>query len=286
MRDPIVVGVDGSQVSLEAAEWAGREAALRGAPVRIVHVTPQWAYHVPLAPQPSRWSPERAEAVEELLQRAANQVRAGHPDVRVTTEILDGGAGETLVANAEGAQLLVVGNRGRGGFAELLLGSVSRYVASRAPCPVVIVREPHEQRRGEIVAGITGLADQDAVLEFAFREAELRGAVLRVLHAWTHPTSTGPGDMLPIVYDVEAVGQEEETLLAEAVAGWRESRPDVRLVQQVVREHPAKALIEASAKHDLTIVGAHGGGRSLLGLGFVAHAVVHHARGPVAVVRL
>ncbi|MCC5581440.1 universal stress protein [Microtetraspora sp. AC03309] len=285
MRDPIVVGVDGSAASLHAAEWAGNEAVLRGTPVRVVHVALQWSYHVPLAPQPGRWGPEESEAAEELLQRAANRVRAGHPDVQVATEIVNGGPGETLVAASEAAELLVVGNRGRGGFTELLLGSVSRHVASRASCPVVVVREPHAHRRGEIVVGVTGRPDQDAVLEFAFREAELRGAVLRLLHAWTHPTSTGPGDMLPVVYDVEAVGQEEETLLGEAVAGWRETRPDVRLVSQVVRAHPAKALIEASAEHDLTIVGAQGEGRSLLGLGFIAHAVVHHARGPVVVVR-
>ncbi|MGI5488393.1 universal stress protein [Microtetraspora malaysiensis] len=285
MREPIVVGVDGSPVSLQAAEWSGREAALRGAPVRVVHVATEWAHHIPLVPEPGRWGEERSGALEELLQGAANQVRAGHPDVQVTTEILEGGAGEALVAEAKGAQLLVVGNRGRGGFAELLLGSVSRYTASRSPCPVVVVRGPYPHMRGQIVAGITGRGDRSAVLDFAFREAELRGAVLRVLHAWTHPTSTGPGDVLPLVYDVEAVGQEEEALLAQAVAGWREIRPDVELVQQVVRAHPAKALIEASGEHDLTILGAHEGGRSLLGLGFVAHAVLHHARGPVVIVR-
>ncbi|WP_248961129.1 universal stress protein [Sphaerisporangium perillae] len=284
MREPIVVGVDGSPSSLEAVAWAGAEAALHGAPLRIIHAALQWTHHVPLVPQPEHWGPKEAEAAQELLQRATNRARAGHPDVRVSAEIVNGAPSEALVAAAEGAWLVVMGNRGRGGFTELLLGSVSRYVASRAPCPVAVVRERHDRERGEIVVGVTGRPDQQPVLEFAFREAESRGAALRVLHAWTHPSSA-PGDILPVVYDIDAVGREEELLLAEVIAGWREKNPDVTLTQQVVREHPAKALIEASAAHDLTIIGAHAGTRASFGLGSTAHAVAHHARGPVVVVR-
>ncbi|WP_067181732.1 universal stress protein [Microtetraspora niveoalba] len=284
MVRPIVVGVDGSRGSLEAAGWAGDEAQLRGAPVRIVHAEPRWAHFVPLVPQPDAWISAEIETVQEMLQEAANRTRAGHPDVQVSTEVVEEGPQEALVAAAEGAQLVVVGSRGHGGFAELLLGSVSRYVTSRAPCPAVVVRDPRAHLAGRIVVGVTGRPDQEHVLDFAFREADLRGAELCVLHAWTRPTSTGPDEAL-LPFDIEAVGREEEVLLAESVAGWPDEFPDVRLIREVVYGHPAKALIDASADHDLTIVGAHRGGRALLGLGSVAHAVVHHARGPVAVVR-
>ncbi|MEV0970864.1 universal stress protein [Microtetraspora glauca] len=285
MERPIVVGVDGSQGSLEAAAWAGAEAALRGAPVRIVHAALQWDYYVPLVPQPDPWSAAVAEAAQEMLQEAANRTRTGHPGVQVSTELVQGGTSEALVAVTEEAQLIVVGSRGRGGFAGLLLGSVSWQVVSRARCPAVVVRDPHARPTGQVVVGVTGRPDQEPVLDFAFREAELRGADLRVLHAWTRPAGIGPGDTSPLPYAVEAVGREEEVLLAESIAGWRDQFPDTRLIQQVVHEHPAKALVDASADHDLVIVGAHGGARALLGLGSVAHALVHHARGPVAVVR-
>jgi len=229
--------------------------------------------------------PDEARAVEEMLRTAADRARAGHPDVEVVTEIVDGGPWEVLVAAAEGAQMVVVGSRGLGGFAGLLLGSVSRHVLSWAPCPAVVVRKPPAQPTNSIVAGVTGRSDQAPVLDFAFREAELRGASLRLLHGWTPPVVPSIGDKPPIAYDLEGIGTSEEIMLAEAVAGWQDRFPDVRVIRDVVRVHPAKALVDASAVHDLTVVGGRSGLRRMLGMGSIAHALVHHARGPVAVVR-
>ncbi|MFF5211087.1 universal stress protein [Streptosporangium sp. NPDC000396] len=285
MARPIVVGVDGSTPSFQAASWAGQEAALRDAPLRIVHAALRWAYDVPLAPQPPTWGAGAEAAAQEMLHQAAVHAQAGRLRLEVTTEIVDGGAPEALVTAAEEAQLLVVGNRGRGGFAELLLGSVSRYVAARAPCPVAVVRQPHAGERGEIVVGVTGQPGEEPVLDFAFHEATLRRATLRAVHAWKHPATRAPGDIQPLVYDVEGVGEEETRLLAEITAGWREKFPDVTLIEHVVHEHPAKALIEASEDADLVVIGAHSGARALLGLGAVAHAVLHHSRVPVIAVR-
>ncbi|MEU0521140.1 universal stress protein [Streptosporangium sp. NPDC006007] len=282
MTRPIVVGVDGSTPSLRAVSWAGQEAALRDVPLRIVHAALRWAYHVPLVPQPAHWGAEAEAAAQDMLRQAVIHARAGRPRLEVTTEIVDGGASEALVTAAEEAQLLVVGDRGRGGFAELLLGSVSRYVTARASCPVAVVRRSHDDY-GEVVVGVTGEPDQDAVLDLAFREAALRHAALRAVHAWRHPTTRAPGDMQPLVYDVKDVGEEEARLLSEALAGWREKFPDVMLIQSVVHEHPAKALIEASADADLVVIGAHSRTRSPLGLGATAHAVLHHSSAPVIV---
>ncbi|MEO3873844.1 universal stress protein [Nonomuraea sp. B12E4] len=284
MAMPIVVGVDGSAPSLLAASWAGQEAAIRDAPLHIVHAAVHWSHSVPLVPQPPTWGSGAEAAAREMLHQAAIHAGAGRPRLSITTEIVDGGASETLVNAAEEAQLIVVGHRGRGGFAELLLGSVSRYVVARSPCPVAVIRQPHAGDRGEIVVGVTGRAGQEPLLDFAFREAASRSAALRAVHAWVHPAVREPGDMQPLLYDVEGVGEEESLLLAEAIAGWRERFPDVTLIQQVVHEHPAKALINASTNTDLVVVGAHTGARSLLGLGSTAHAVLHHSRAPVVVV--
>ncbi|MEV5743871.1 universal stress protein [Microbispora rosea] len=286
MAEPIVVGVDGSTPSLQAADWAGQEAALRDAPLRIVYAALHWSYYVPLVPQPASWGADAEAVARSALDEATIRARAGRPHLSVSAEIVDGAAGEALVAAAEGAQLVVVGNRGRGGFAELLLGSVSRYVTARAPCPVAVVRQSGDGSHGEIAVGVTGRPDQGAVLDFAFREAALRHATLRAVHAWTHPIATGPGDFLPLVYEMDSVGEEEARLLAESVAGRRENFPDVTLTESVMQKHPANALIEASAETDLVIIGAHTGLAARLGgLGATAHAVLHHAHAPVIVVR-
>ncbi|TMR15672.1 universal stress protein [Nonomuraea turkmeniaca] len=285
MTMPIVVGVDGSAPSLQAASWAGREAAIRGAPLRMLYAAARWAHDVPLVPQPPTWGTEAETAARDMLDHAAVHARAGRAHLSVTTDIVADRPADALVTAAEGAQLLVVGNRGRGGFTELLLGSVSLDVVARAPCPVTVVRQSPAGDRGEIVVGVTGKPGQDGLLNFAFREPALRRATLRAVHAWTHPATRWPGDMQPVVYDVEAVGEEEAVLLAEALAGWREEFPDVVLVQDVVHEQPARALIDASAEADLVVIGAHSGVPALLGIGSTAHAVLHHSRVPVVVVR-
>jgi nucleotide-binding universal stress UspA family protein len=284
MTRPIAVGVDGSAPSLQAAAWAGQEAALRDAPLRIVHASSRWAHEVPLVPQPAGWGTSAEAAAREMLGQAAVYAQAGRPRLEVTTELAGNGAEQVLIDFCEDAQLLVVGSRGRGGFAELLLGSVSRHVAARAHCPVAVIRQRHGGDLGAIVVGVTGRPGQDSLLGFAFDEAALRGATLRAVHGWVHPATRQPGEMQPLVYDVDAVGQEEAIMLAEAIAGWRERFPGVRLVQDVVHEHPAKALIEASAEADLVVVGAHSGRRPLLGLGGTTHAVLHHSLAPVVVV--
>lgn len=285
MTIPIIVGVDGSASSLQAASWAGQEAALRGTALLMLYAVSGWAQDVPLVPEPRSWGTGWEAAAGEMLGRAAVHARASRPHLSVTTDIIGGGPADVLVAAAREAQLLVVGNRGRGGFAELLLGSVSRDVVARAPCPVAVIRQPYAGDRGDIVVGVTGKPGQDFLLDFAFREAALRHATLRAVHAWVHPATRWPGDMQPVVHDVDEVGQEEAILLAQAVAGWREKFPDVTLVPHLVHEHPAKALIDASNEADLVVIGAHSGASALLGMGGVAHAVLHHSRVPVVVVR-
>ncbi|WP_431920889.1 universal stress protein [Nonomuraea jabiensis] len=285
MTVPIVVGVDGSAPSLQAASWAGQEAALRSAPLRMLYAMPGWDHDVPLVPPPRAWGTGAEAAAREMLDHAAVHAGAGRPHLSITTDIIASRPAAALVGAAEDAQLLVVGNRGRGGFTELLLGSVSHDVVARAPCPVAVIRQTHAGDRGQIVVGVTGKPGQDFLLDFAFREAALRHATLRAVHAWVHPTTRWPGDPQPLVYDISQVGQEEAILLAEVIAGWREKFPDVMLIPQVMHEHPALALIDASAEADLVVIGAHSGAPARLGMGSVTHAVVHHARVPVIVVR-
>ncbi|GAA4039063.1 universal stress protein [Nonomuraea soli] len=282
MTPAVIVGVDGSASSMRATAWAAYEAALRDAPLRIVHATLRWNERLPLVRQPHRWDAERAVSTGMMLDRAVQRARECAPGVDMSAELTDGGAEDALTAISDEAALIVVGSRGRGGFAGMLLGSVGRHLTARAACPVAIVRGQRPRHGGEVAVGVTGLPGQEAVLEFAFREAELRGAGLRAVHAWSHPATRTPGDMQPLVYDTEEVGQEEGRLLAESLAGWRDKHPDVPVREDVRHTSAGAALVRVSADVGLVVVGARGG---LLSPGPTAHALTHHARCPIVVVR-
>jgi nucleotide-binding universal stress UspA family protein len=140
----IVVGIDGSDASKDALRWAVEEARLRRAAVVAVH-----AWQVPppvpsLGPAPGvdvvDVVPPLEEGAEELVQSVVAEVVGDAPDVEVEAVVREGPAPAVLIDAASGADLLVVGSRGHGGFVALLLGSVSQQVATHAPCPVLIHR--------------------------------------------------------------------------------------------------------------------------------------------------
>lgn len=150
-RRGIVVGVDRPAASDRAVEWAAEEAALRSVGLELVSVWEDpyryWREGVPLTPGSDI---ERAalRAASEGVAAAAQQVRARHPQVEVSARALEGSAADVLVERSAGAELLVVGTRGRGGFAGLLLGSVSQQCVTHARCPVVVVRPADDEGQG------------------------------------------------------------------------------------------------------------------------------------------
>ncbi len=137
----ITVGVDGSEGAAAALRWAAGEARLRGARIRAVHAwsNPMLAYgYVPPGSYEEDLGQAAADGLDRLLEAAAPELRG----IEVERLVVKGSAATALTDAAAGADLLVVGSRGLGGFRELLLGSVSHECAQRAPCPVVIVRGP------------------------------------------------------------------------------------------------------------------------------------------------
>lgn len=141
----IVVGVDGSAHSERALDWAMREAAIRSAPLTVLTVHPVSLSISGLAPL--RYPEDRSDeeearqAVEEMAEKAGAQLGAGRP-VSVTVRIISGTVAEEIINASRDADLLVLGSRGVGGFARLLLGSVSSQAVHHARCPVVIVPDP------------------------------------------------------------------------------------------------------------------------------------------------
>ena len=141
----IVVGVDGSEESVRGLRWARDEARLRDCALELVHTYPELELSYPqpdLVDSPDRGGlpteAELARAKTELLRDALTGV-GGADEVEVTITVRTGSAAATLCEAAAGADLLVVGARGLGGFRGLLLGSVSQQVVAHSPCPVVIV---------------------------------------------------------------------------------------------------------------------------------------------------
>lgn len=140
----IVVGVDGSEGSLKALRFALEEARRRGGEIKAVN-----AWHIPAIAYEVGWTAapldlgEFSSLAEESLKSSLEAVDAAGSGVAVTQVVREGQAAEVLCAEAGGADLLVVGSRGLGGFRGLLLGSVSQQCSAHAPCPVVII--PHDR---------------------------------------------------------------------------------------------------------------------------------------------
>lgn len=286
MTLPIVVGVDGSETSLRAVDWAADEAALRGAPVRLVYAS-LWERYEGASLADDLGKPPEQVTAEDVVAAAARRARARHTGLEITTAVLPEEPEYALVHESGEAAALVLGSRGRSGLAETLLGSVCLTVAAHASCPVIVLRGSHDNQvreggQGRVVVGVGERGPGSAALRFAVREAALRHATLDAVRAWRcpahestdHPLLAGEPARMHEQHAVEAL----EKALTDAPA-------DLDLRRRTV-EGPARRVLQAASYGaDLLVVGARREpGRLGVRLGRVAHAVLHHAPCPVAVV--
>jgi nucleotide-binding universal stress UspA family protein len=278
---PVVVGVDGSEESLQAVEWAAQEAERHACPLRIVSA--------PAAIPRIRGHHASAQTVGIALRGASE--RALEAAVARSGELAPGLSAES----GADAAMLVVGARGAGGFAAMLLGSVSRYAATRAACPVIVVRQETMAVHREIAAGIRDPYDVPGTLAFAFEEAARRGADLVAVHAWSwFPAALRrAGAQAGAPADPEQITAEADRALTAALEEWRDKYPGVRVRTDVIRGHPGRVMASYSARADLVVLGRRSSlglaapgslGNVSPGVGSILHAVLDHAHGPVAVV--
>jgi nucleotide-binding universal stress UspA family protein len=276
---PIVVGTDGSPHADRAVEWAAAEAASRECPLHILHAAPPWDPGLTLTPSPIA-DETLVELGERVLDRAAELARR-KADVTVTTEQVYGTPSHALRERAGEAEEVVVGHRGLGGFAGLLLGSTGLKLAGRTPCPLVVVRGGSTADRREVLAGVDPRDDAyAAVLDHAFQRADGHGIRVRVLHTWEVPPTMFDGGY-PVAVRLALTAAQDR--LAESVAPWRARFPDVRVTEEARPGHPVERLVEASARAELLVVGGHRHG-PVGRIGSVGHGVIHHAGCPVALV--
>ncbi|MGW0566014.1 universal stress protein [Streptomyces tauricus] len=287
MELPLVVGVDGSESSLRATDWAVDEAARHGLPIRLVHAS-LWERYEGVERGSEAGRPSDRVTAEALVGSAAERARQRDPSVQVSTEIVPEDATTALLAAARNASGLVTGSRGRGELAGLLLGSVGLAVAARAHCPVIMVRGDKaalEATHERILLGAGDPAASGEAARFAFREAQARGCTLDVVRAWRCPAYES-ADVPNMAGEPERYHEERASVLLDAVV--HEGVADhagVRVHRTTVEGTARKVLLRRSAAADLVVVGARRRhGHFGLQLGRVGHTLLHHADCPVAIV--
>jgi nucleotide-binding universal stress UspA family protein len=282
---PILVGYDGSPQAQAALDWALDEAARHAAPIRLVYVY-EWTTPVVPVPFGTAW-PDRTvrHRATAMVDRAVAQARRARPGLDIDSIVSDGMVTQALCGMSGHARLLVLGNRGIGGFKGLLAGSVAVGVATHANCPVVVVRGIAAPGH-PVVVGVDESDDSDRVLSFAFEQAADRGVELIAVRAWQPPPAPWLTDAPPLSYDLEELAAVEHRLTVDAVQPWQDKYSQVTVTLRVLPSAPAAALVTASYDAQLVVVGCrgHGGFRGLL-LGSVARHLIHHSSCPVAVVR-
>lgn len=296
----ILVGVDGSAASMHALDWAAAEARTRRRPLHVV-----CSYTLPsftAASLDGGYAALDDTAIQQgaraVLAEARQRVEGG--GLEVVTTVATGDAAAVLVEMSRDASLAVVGTRGKGGFADRLLGTVSSTLPAHAYCPTVVV-PLRDQRRGGVVptdesspvvrpvrrmiVGVDGSPQADLALRHAIAEATAWGAELTAVAGV--PVGTGSGVMawLPATIDQAQILADVTEGLNVVVDRALADHPDVTVRRVVLDGTGAELLTEFSTATDLIVVGSRGrGGFTGLLLGSTSQAVLHHAACPVMVV--
>lgn len=258
----IVVGIDGSQAAINAARWAVIEASSRDLPLRLVHVIEQGAGSASAA------DPDiGVEYAETVLREAEAAVHSGTELVKSETAMVRGSAGSALIDESRYAAMVCVGSVGIGRCSSMLFGSTAIVLARGAHCPVAIVRAHHDAlvaRWGWVAVAVDDSPGNDALLEHAFREAELRNSPLLALEVqpWRHAV-----------------------LLDRSVESWATRFPDVHIQLTPVHRGLTEFLTGTDEPIQLAVIGEADADSMTRIVGPVTHDAAEQAGCSVLVIR-
>lgn len=284
----VVVGVDGSDTALGAAQWAAEFAAGRALPLTLLHAVPNldWHFFSAIPPAEIDQHPDR----DAVLAAAETAVRSTHPDLTIRRAVFKGAIAKALTDESQSARLVVVGT---GAADHGVLGGHAVRAVNRTHCPVVVWRKPVAKRTGKplpVVVGVDESKDSTRALAEAFDVASALHAPLMVVHMWDIGAAVGMGDlggqgaMDWQLLDLLQTQQRErmDEMIAPFAAKYRNAHVS-KIFQDI---SPAKGLTDLSREAQLVVVGSHGRGRLADSiLGSVSQSLIHHAECPVLVAR-
>jgi nucleotide-binding universal stress UspA family protein len=285
MNRTVVAGVNGSPESLAAAEWAAQEAERRDLPLWLLYADESL---------PGGAGAERLPEIDVpvsrahgMLEEAGRRIAARFPGVPVEADEIIQDPRDALQAASKEAELLVLGSNGLGPFAGYLIGSVGLATVADADCPVVLVRAGEDRTDTErgVVLGLGLDHPCDSLAAFAFDAAARRSAPLRVVHAWSPSVRYGYASVAPAPEAMTDPADVVRRELASALRPWRAEFPSVEVTESLAQGRAGHQVVHAADGADLVVVGRRTRHPSAgTSVGSVTHAVLHHARCPVAVV--
>lgn len=286
----LVVGVDTSPESDAALAWA-RDTAPADARIVVVHV-----WEVPLVTGYDVVIPIDPHEIEQLAIDGLRERIEQEDDDRLDGVVRNGHAGRALVnvADEVGADVIVVGHRGRGRVS-MVLGSTANYVVHHSERPVVIIRGDHHRPPRRVVVGVDdhdidaeaagGIGANESVRALQWAYGLPGVEEVRAVHAWFLP-ALAVGMYTPMAADIDQMDAAALAVVERVVEAAGDAPPDVKVLTEAVRGTGAFGLIEASRDTDLLVVGTRGrGGFTGLVLGSTSAAVAAHSHAPVAIVR-
>ncbi|MGS2811373.1 universal stress protein [Nocardia sp. MW-W600-9] len=276
---PVVVGVDGSDAALTAVRWAAKTAALRQAPLHLVHaMSSGWDLGERLGVvglHNQRFHDEGAAG----LATAERVARSAAGPLTVHRFLVRPSPVAALRRRARKAEVIVVGSRGLDRFERTVLGSVSGVLARRLACPLAVVPDtgsPAAVRDLPVLVGVDGSRGSSRALDHAVEEASLRGVGLVALFVWAEPDPGISWADMP---------EHCRRLLSEQLVGLHEKYPDVAVTRVVDHADPVPRLLDESTRSQLIVLGSHGrSGFTRNTLGSVSRAVLHDTQVPLLLV--
>ncbi|MEZ2391358.1 universal stress protein [bacterium RCC_150] len=272
VKKQILVGIDGSVVGGNAADWAAARARDLGLQLNLLHAVPEpWAFR-------EKTPHERATAqAKDLLKGEAARLAGLDPSLDVVTTLASGEPAETMRRLSADAEMVVVGTDRRADIHGEGFGSVSFQVAIISRCAVVVVPLSSIEAPSGVVVGIDGSSDSDIAVESAAHEAQRMDQELVLVHA------VGEAEGTPAHPGANSDGSLVLSAAAESLAG---HYPGLVVQQILAAQHgPAEALLDASAGARLLVIGCKGRGGSRVLVGSVAQHVLLGIRCPTLITR-